>query len=238
MKALFDNKILNSIITSVDASNNFPVDNLKSIYLHQKFQSIDTSDIITIVFNGNIDVDCFFFGYSNMSNMGVSFYDELDVLVGQLDFTSIDTDVESSYFDSTISVKKIIIELENTSSESVYLGGLAVGLTESFNLPLAKWTDDFDDKSIVSESQSGQILQQYIKPFRKYDFTFPVNTRVEVNKVTMQYQQYGVGFHLWVDPFELNHDFMYPLYCTLTAPISAKKDGYNWKFNFNIREAR
>lgn len=269
MNILFDNKVLNSTVSAGLASANYPVDNLKSINLHQKYQSIDTSDTITVVFDDNINIDCFFFGYTNMSSMVVSFFNELDELLEKIVFFADGSvghyygypieeyygytdqfygyldrqgnevyDPVAWYLTKELSVKKITIELQNDLGYPVYLGGIATGLCENVGIPLAKWEDDFDDKSIVSESEAGQILQQYIRPFRKYNFKFPVNTRKRVVDIMKQYQQYAIGAHLWVDPFERNHDFMEPLYCTLVSPLSATKDGYNWEFNFNIREAR
>jgi len=268
MNVLTDNKILDATITSINGSENFPATNLQNVFLHQRYQSTTVDDTVTIVFDTSIDIDVFFFGYTNMSTMTVDFYDASNVKIesyqiladgsvihyygyGLAESYGYDDqfygyyirngnqvyDPVAWYLSQTLSVKKIVITLE-TESTNVFMGGIACGVIENFSLPLSTWIDDFDDKSLVSESEAGQVLQQYLPPFRKYKFNFPVNSRADVIEVMNKYRAIGVGYHLWVDPFEDNHDFMVPIYCTLTAPIKSKKDGTNYSYDLNIREAR
>ena len=224
MKILFDNKILDATISALYDSTTYPAENLKSVFLHQKFQSTENNDTLTVTFDDNVSVDSFFWGFTNMTAMEVRFYDDTDTLLERIYFSGGDVahyygyptenyygyddyyygyfdrignkiyDPVSWYLSETLSVKKIEIELEADSS--VYLGGIGVGLAESFNLPSNEWTDDFDDKSIVSESDKGQVLQEYVKPYRVYDFNFPVNTRDEVLAIEKKYGYYGIGTHL------------------------------------------
>jgi hypothetical protein len=265
MNVLFDNKILNATLSASNENANFPIDNLKSDFLRERFQSTDASDTITVTFDNVTSLDCLFWGYTNMTSMTVVLKDDLGNTIDTIYFSGGDvahyygydsgyygyTDYYYGYFDRlagetvydpvswyfpTIEVKSIEIAIE--AVDNVYLGGLATGKVASIKEPLNDWDEDFEDLSIITESEAGQVQQLYNRPLRVYNWTIVNNTREEMNEILDLYKEYGIGHHIWVDPFEDNHEFMTPLYAVLTNSIAASKDGYLYSFNFDIKEAR
>lgn len=268
MNILWDNKILDATISSDNESVSYPASALKSVFLHEKYQAIGNSDTISIVFDGTVSVNCIFFGYTNMSSMTVHLWDssntELESIqfgadgsvmqyygYGLSNFYGYDDqlygyyarkgttvyDPIAWYMTQTYDVAKITIDIVSEDSY-VYLGGFATGKCIDMGNPSDGWTDDFDDKSIVSESDAGQVLQDYVTPLRVYKFTLDGKSRKEAKEAELLYRTYGVGVHLWCDLFPENHEFMIPIYCTLTDSMTPKKDGNNWKYDIEIKEAR
>lgn len=264
MNVLFDNKILNATISAENANDSYPVSNLQSDYLKQRFQSTETSDKITITFNEPIDISCLFWGWTNMTSMTVTFYDDIgeqidkiyfsggnvghyygydssyygydDYYYGYYDRTSeLVYNVVSWYF-PTISVSSMTVELEG--DDTVFLGGIAAGEAYEMKNPEEEWDEGWKDLSIVTESDSGQVTQLYNEPLRVYNWTIPGLNRREMNEVLELYRLHGKGAHVWVDPFQKNHEFLTPLYATIDEPVKASKSGYNYSYNFDIRESK
>ena len=145
-------------------------------------------------------------------------------------------DPESWYLSQTLSVKKIEIILE--ADNPVFLGGFAAGLIENIRSPLANWSDNWEDKSVVQESESGQVYQLYSRPQKVYNFFIPDMNRQEANDLMDKYQYIGIGSHIWIDVTSNNHDILRPLYATLESPISFQKNGYLYGCNIKVKESK
>jgi hypothetical protein len=121
------------------------------------------------------------------------------------------------------------------SGEPAYLGGLGVGLDHKIDPPESFWTEAFEDRSVVSESDAGQVLQEYTEPLRLYQFSIPTLDQTEARALQAKYIQTGIGKPVWVDP---DTDELPMLYCALTAPVSVQKRKRQYTASINLKEAR
>lgn len=266
MKILFENQVLAADITTVNSSSNYPVDNLKSPFLRKRYQSASSEDTITINFGSEKPISSLFWGYANLDKMNVTFKNnEGDILdyiyfeggnVGH--YYGYPTDqyygydaVHYGYYDResnhdydqvigwhfpTMMVREVIIEIEGPPG--LYLGGLGIGESLLLPDPTAEWKESYLDRSFTSEAQGGQALQQYVEPMREHEWTIRGVNRADMNRFKNVYKKHGVGYHVWVDPFEENHDFMEPFYGVITKAWEPKKNGLEYDFIVGIREAR
>lgn len=267
MNLLLDNKILSAGISALNANQSYPATNIQAQFLRKIFKSQNNTDTLTIEFDSLTDIDVIFWAYTNMTAMEINFYDEVDTLLEKIYFSGGSVahyygyptlnlygfdneyygyfdrvageqvyDPESWYLSQTLSVKKIEIILE--ADNPVFLGGFAAGMVETIRNPLATWSDEFDDKSVNEESESGQVYQLYNRPQKVYSFTIPDMNRTEANDLMDNYQDIGIGSHIWLDVTNNNHDILRPMYATLESPIEFKKSGYLYSCNIEVKEAR
>jgi len=265
MKILFDNEVLTADITTVNSSSNYPVANLKSPYLRKRYQSTAITDTITLVFDAEKPVSSFFWGYTNLTKMSVTFKNAAGDILDYIYFEDGNVahyygypvehyygwDTEYyGYYDRlsnhvydpvgwhfpVMMIKTVIIDIEGPSG--FYLGGLGIGDSLTLPDPIDTWKEEYKDVSLVSEAEGGQVLQQYIEPMRSHEWTIRAVPRADMNTYKNIYKNHGVGYHVWVDPFEENHDFMEPLYAVLAGAWEPKKNGREYDFDVKIREAR
>ena len=265
MKILFDNEVLGATITALNSNDSYPTDNLKSPYLRKRYQTIGTTDTLTLVFSEEKPISSFFWGYTNLTKMSVTFKDASDVVLDYIYFEDgtvghyygypieqyygYDT-VYYGYYDRlsthlydpvgwhfpVMMVKTIVIEIEGP--EDFYLGGLGIGDSLTLPDPIDTWTEGYQDNSLVSEAEGGQVLQHYLEPMRVHEWVFRAVSRSDMNAYKNVYKEHGIGYHVWADPFENNHDFMEPLYAVITSPWQPRKQGREYEFGIALKEAR
>jgi hypothetical protein len=97
------------------------------------------------------------------------------------------------------------------------------------------WDETFDDRSIVSESQTGQVLQEYVEPLRNYDFSIPTINRDDLRALQATYLAYGRGAILWIDP---ETDDLPVMYGRMTDALSASKNRKLYTAQLKFKEAR
>jgi len=225
MYVLFDNVLMDTVITAIGEDANYPADNLKSAFLRKRYQSVATSDTITITFATLTAINSVYYAYTNADTIEVRLYDGatlLNTLTGS-----------DRYHFASVDVDKVEIDLSGT--DTVYLGGIGIGLDYQIDPPESFWAEDFDDRSIVSESDAGQVLQEYVEPLRVYDFTIPTLDRMEARALQTEYVKTGIGRTLWVDP---DTDDLPMLYSTLTGAVVVQKNKRQYTANMSFREAR
>jgi len=223
MKILFDNKLLSATVTATNEDSNYHVSNLKSPFLRRKFQSTGTTSTITATISTTIN--SIFYGYTNGS-VTVRLYDGgglITTYAGIVD--SID------FADTAITY----IEVDISSASTVYLGGLGIGKSVALDPPESFWDETFDDRSIVSESQTGQVLQEYVEPLRNYDFSIPTINRDDLRALQDVYLAYGRGHILWIDP---DTDDLPVMYGIMVEALSASKNKRLYTAKLKFKEAR
>lgn len=133
------------------------------------------------------------------------------------------------------------VTIEVTAREgygNVFMGAFALGDAKILTWPDSDWTESWDDRSRLSETQAGQVRQSYVEPLRVYDWKFSALTREQSTEMKDWYAKIGIGAHMWVAPFEHNLEFVPPIYATLQAPLEIKKKGDNFSYRLKIKEAR
>ena len=235
MILLFNNIIDNATLTSLNASLNYPVENLQNISLRKRYQcSIDT-DTITITFAEDSPVQDFWYAFTNADYLELRLYDQYAAL---LETITVNDPQDIGAFHLAASVDAAYAELDITGYGGVYLGGIGLGVGIEFPDPDQAWEEPREDNSSVSHSRAGQSSQDYVRPLRVHDWEFLDITRNDINYYQDFYDDLGIGRPIWIDPFDRNHSFMQPIYAVMTQAFRALKDGRNYRFNLNIREAR
>lgn len=133
-------------------------------------------------------------------------------------------------------VRSIIIEMES-SSDKLFMGGLAFGVSEKFPNPDENFTEGWVDNSVVSKAQGGQVLRDYIPPLRQYQFRFSTMGRQEMNRLRDLYMKWGIGCKVWLDSVEKNHEFIPPMHGVVDQWSDNRKSGDLYSFNLTITEA-
>ena len=223
MKILFDNLLLSGGAVAIAQDSNFPASNLKSPFLKKRFQSINTTDTITCTLGTPALISSVYTGYSNATITIKAYFNSVllySITGTHLEFTPTVIDV---------------VTVELVATTPAYLGGIGIGLPFEINPPESFWAEGYEDRSLVSESQSGQVLNEYVEPFRKYQFKFPGLTRDKAREFQDEYRRTGLGVPMFVDP---STDGLEPLYCRLTGEVGANKNKRQYDIQINLLEAR
>jgi hypothetical protein len=236
MKILFDNYIADSTLTALHASLNYPVTNLQDSVLRKRYQCTQDSDTITITFSEPMNVDSFFYAYTNATYLQLRLYRDYETLLFTL---TIDDPVEEcgAHFFSLVEDVEYA-ELDIRGSEGVYLGAPGIGDAIDFPDPENTWKDTIQDNSSSSENVYGSTWTDYIEPLRIHNWICREITIEDALYYISLYKLTGIGKPLFIDPFENNHDFMEPLYAKFTNPIDKQKNGRRWQLNIDIKECR
>ena len=134
-------------------------------------------------------------------------------------------------------VRKIVIELECDETK-LYMGSIAIGKSVAMPNPDEQFSEGWLDNSVVSRSQAGQVLRDYVIPLRTYGFQFSTINRAKMNELRDVYIENGIGAKVWLDSTEMNHDFVAPLFGVIEEWTSDEKSGKNYRFALTITEAR
>ena len=238
MKIIYDNVLLGyDSITSDNESINYPAVNIADEILEKRYQfTYGSSDQITIELEESEYINSIFFAFTNATQLDFKLYDVYDTLLASHSFTSITANCDAYHFTSRYFVKKIIIDV--TAVSGGYLGGVAAGEYYDLGSPTSPWEEGFVDNSVVESSPYGQSSQSYVEPIPENTWLFREYTREKINELKAIYQSLGVGFKIWVDPFEDSIDFIDPFYARITAPIRPQKNGRRYDFEFSVSEAR
>lgn len=238
---LFENKLLDSSVSSLYANTNYPASNLLSPFLYKKYKATTFSDTIRVVLPKNKSVDCFFYGYSNASSMTIRLYDNTSALLltKTVDCAGNTKILKSGsvYFDK-ITVRIIEIDASCIVTEDLYIGGIAIGEGVYDVLPSATFAKSFSEKSTKSASDYGQVSYQYIPSLLVYTLSYQAVIRDIYHGIIDKFYPVGSGF-IWIDITEDNHNVYQPMYCT-TDFISSAERTENERITFNIKflEAR
>ena len=234
MILLFEDKVANATFTSLNASLNYPAENLQNQILRKRYQSSIESDTITITFSGASTIKDFWYAFTNATSLELRLYSGLSVLLHTITISSPQA-IDAYHFTA---VEASYAEIDIAGSTGVYLGGVGLGSGVTYPDPLNAWEENYIDNSVVATSRAGQTLQDYVEPLKVNNWTFREIDRDDMNSFKTLYKNKGIGKPLWVDLFEGNHDFLEPIYASIGQPIVTTKNGRKYNFNINMREAR
>ena len=236
MKILFDNYIADSTLSALYASLNYPVTNLQDNVLRNRYQCTFNSDTITITFSDSMDVDCFFYAYTNATYLQLRLYRDYETLLFTLTINNPVDECGAHFFSLVQDVTYAELDIEGP--ENVYLGCIGIGDAEDFPDPEYSWKDTLQDNSASSENVYGSTWTDYVEPLRIHNWIIRNVETEDANYYIGLYKLTGIGKPLFIDPFENNHDFMEPLYAKFTVPINKQKNGRRWQLNIDIKECR
>ena len=237
MKIIFNNEIKNSTITAVAPNANYPASNLSHVFAKVKYKGLGYSDVITVVFDDNIEASGFMYTYTNATSMTVQVYSGSSVLLETL---TVDCTYESgaSYFTKHTDVRRLVITIASDVSEDIYLGGIAMGVAFAFPYPIANFEKGLIDGSSKAISSDGQTSYHYIKPLLKYPLQFQAVDRTSLyHLIFQQFLDIGSG-HIWVDITDANHTLYQPLYCTSQLIENPTRSRNKVSFTITLTEAR
>lgn len=236
MKILFDNYVIDSTISALYASLNYPVANLQDTVLRKRFQCSRASDTITITFAERLDVSSFYYAYTNATYLQLRLYRDYETLLYTL--TIIDPVELCGAHHFTLVEDVEYAELDIIGPENVYLGGVGLGDSVTFPDPENTWKDKLQDNSASSENVYGSTWTDYIEPLRVHNWICRDVELEDAQYYIELYRLTGIGKPVFIDPFENNHDFMTPLYAKFTNPMDKQKNGRRWEINIDIKECR
>lgn len=239
MIILFDDIVRRSTLTSLNASNNYPVDNLKDTSLTKRLQSSIDNDTVTITPEDGLEfsVRDVWYAYTNATLIRFDFYDVYGGLITSVTITPPEPDID--HVSSPVLIEDVsYVEMYFEGPADVYIGSCGIGVAYVLPDPLATWTENDIDNSTVSESPFGQTGQDKILALREYPFKVTNVSRATTNIIQGLIRGVGKGCPLWTDPIENNHTFMKPLYGKLTTGSQVNKDGWKYTLTITIREAR
>lgn len=236
MKILFDNLVKNATLTTTYPNLNYPVSNLAHAFLRRRYQTADPPTTITVTFAEVSSVNCFFYGYHNLTAIALRLYDDGDVLLHTVTIANPESGVGAEHFDEVALVEYAQVDI--TAAASGYLGGIGLGMSELLPSPVADFEEDLIDNSIVSTSPGGQTQQIYIESLKSDVYTIRDVTRERRAEIVALFLAVGVGAPLWIDAFYDNHTYQSPFYGHFVRTINTVKNGRRFDFGIELREAR
>ena len=239
MRILFENKIEHSTVAAQDGSLNYPADSIWHPFLRKKFKSEFGDDVLTIDLEEISDLNCFFMGYHNVDAGSVVFFDSgLSPIGSALDLADAE-DLFVAYF-SSISVRRIVVTIQNTAGNQVYVGGIGAGTYVQMPTNLTAGFDRaVSDDTVVDESPGGQTSRNKAASLRIRSFTFPDMDATERDRVDAPILALGIGKPVYVDIFEGDRTADAPMYAKFTEPRRITNPAARrYDLSIQLKEAR
>ena len=264
MKILFDNVVKNAALSSLNASANYPVRNLRDGFLRVRYEVGATNDVVSIALDEPTFINALYFGYTgNLADIQVALYRdgilqtvalgavhevssggpirifETGVIkhfgAGAVDyFGDYDGEQFASRHFDPVIADEIVFQF--TGVNPFYIGGVGAGLALDLPPAVAAWDDGYIDESVVTRSAHGQVQQQYIEPRDSFSFSFD---SVEFDDFYMLKEAFrSVGSEpVWVTFFEDSEDTFPPGYFSVTMSDQQRLRN-NYSFTLRFEEAR
>lgn len=235
MRILWDNKLKNAGFGGVDIDENYPSSNIAHVFLQKKCQATGQTGTILANFSTNQSISCMFYDYHNLSAMELRLYDGSDVLLYTHAFTP-QVGSGAEYFALVAGVASVQVDI-TTTEDFAMVGGIGLGTC----LELPPFLTDYDiaytDRSLVSESDGGQVLTEKLVPFVGYTLNFPDIDGSTWAEIYAMFLAVGVGVPVYLNLYEDDQVSEPVLYARLEPP---KKKRYGQGFNVTLtfREVR
>ncbi len=201
MRLLTNNIIENaSIMTMTNPDSNYPIENLISSMLEDIVKASTGTTTMTFLFDGEQEVDVFFIGYHNASNIVITFKDAVDTVLDSFTLEYPDMSIKK-YIAKLTDVRQIKVEL-TSSDGNVFVGNIAAGVyTQCYNVnkPLRIL---FEDSSVFEQVDGGQTVYRKGTKLRSMDITLSKNTQQQADKFEEAYDHVGKGKPFWFDRYE------------------------------------
>lgn len=249
MRILFSDILADCVVSAANTDTNFPVSNLGHPFLRRRWQSTQTSDTITIESAIATDINSIYIDYTNATDIEITFYgfdivgygaDTIGFSAGEevgLESPDAGTPIPitNNVWHGSTTFSKIEIAVSADSPDVVYVGKVALGMDYALPSPSSFWPETYEDKSIISISDAGQVLQEFVEPLRVWEFEFPTLNRDDTRALQAEYRATGIGKPIFVDP---DTDDLPVMYCRLKDPMTTSKSLRRYVTTLSFVEAR
>ena len=236
MKVLFENKLKTATFSSLNENTSFPLVSLVHQFLRYKYKATTFEDTITITLPAAVNVNSFWFGYSNATAMTIRLYSNALVLLRTIT-VNCTYDNGAEYFAETTGVRVIEIDASCAVSSDLQIGGVAIGMATSIPFPIANFEPIMTQNIKNDETESGQVLSRYIEPLLKYDLSYSAITKSGYENIFDSFYSVGNG-HVWCDITDGDHSIFKPLYSVTNLVESPNKSNGKISFKITFLEAR
>lgn len=235
MRILWDNKLKNAGFGGFDIDENYPASNIAHVFLQKKCQATGQTGTILATFSTNQSISCMFYDYHNLSAMELRLYNSSDTLLYTHAFTP-QAGSGAEYFALVPGVAKLEIDIETVSAFAM-VGGIGLGTCLELPAFLTDYDVTYSDRSLVSESDGGQVLTEKLAPFTGYTLNFPDVDLDKWHEIQAMFLAVGVGVPVYLNLYEDDQVSEPVLYARMEPP---KKKRYGQGFNITLtfREAR
>ena len=249
MRILYDNilKYYDSMIAT-NQSDNRPVTNIIHNFLELPFQATGNNSDITIELDKDYSVKCIAYGFNNMSEFRITFYDIFDAIIDSFvfaDYSPLGAPVsgeDTFYFLVQLNnVRKIKIEAETIDS-FLYIGSFFAGLYLELPNFLQAPESSIDIRDSIFESGSGQSGGNKQRNLDNFPYSFPnVDNAKKIEiKEYLNFVQRSVSHY--IDAYPDAHNQQSPVYCKMISNnvTQNKKRISDFRYNIDIswRQAR
>ena len=237
MKLLLENKLLESTITGINTSNNYPAENLIHPWLKKRTQTSMDTDTLTFTLDSQPQsFSDLWFGFTNADSITVEFKNNIGTVIHTITNSSL-TDWIYHYSFAEIS-GIYTIDVTYSGDPDCYLGGVGAGIAEELPDALNNFRERRINKTDLTDSPDNQLSRNYKKSTWFKEWRFKNLSRETLNEYVEFFEDIGINFPIWVDFFDLNHDYEKPGYGALSKPVTWRKDGKVFDFSFSMKEAR
>lgn len=231
MRILFDNKLLDATVSSVNANPLYPVSRLKDSFLKRIYKATAHTDTITILFAETSKIDCCYVGFTNANSMLLELKDSSENVLYS---TYLNVNKGGGAFSSVSGVSKAVLTI--SSNDNIFLGTIGIGDTYTMPNPINDIIKAFVDNSTVYTTSDGQYSKNKIVWLRFLKASFATVDDIDLyNEIFSLFAD--VDAPIWVDCFENVANVINPLYCSVEFKADSKSDTI-YKFSFEATEAR
>lgn len=240
MRILYQNKLEKSQLTATNQTLNDPIENILSNYLELTFIASSNNCSIRAVFDDEYDFNSLGYGYHNMDEINVAFYDIFDVEITNFDITPEDGE-DLIYFDLVENVKKIILTI-STIADNLYIGNISVGTY--LEIPNFLQQPEFllGINDIVTESAGGQTAGNRRIVLESQNFTFRNVNNSKINEIKQYITEVQRTKCHYIDVYPTNHIKKQPFFGKSTIDsLDLQKErisDFNYNFELSFRESR
>jgi hypothetical protein len=262
MRILNTNLLDTATLSAGGTSVNYPLANLKHVFLKKKFQQIidypdvtysgtpitytgevvfdisDETSALTLTWDTDQTIDTVMLGYTNAKQIELRLYDSASALLYSSQFTDDELGAVFAAVAGVRSAKVLMAADGDAALMTVYLGGLGIGLSYVMPDPVNDWQHGLVDNSFGVQTLDGQVLGQYIEPLRSHVYNFMTNSFAIFNEVKAIVKAAGKYTPLWIAPFENSFATVKPLYATINGMESIAKNDNVYSFSLTFQEAR
>lgn len=220
MNILYDNKAEGASLSATNGNDSFPVADLLDDFLEKKFQAIGTTSLITIGFSVDTDISCVAIGFHNLSAGTWTLKNSVGgtLLSGAL---AVAEETDMTYFAET-SCRSV--ELDLTSTEILFLGGVSVGaplFIEFFN---ANPRLDFFVRDKKTVYRGGQATTVRTRPLIRYRATLGDISSLERKELWAMIEMVGNWSPVYFDLQEDSHDEARPIHGLMNTDNQYPRD--------------
>ena len=261
MRILNTNLLATATLSAGGTSVNYPLANLLSPFLKEKFQQIisypmlvysgspviyegevafdvsDEASALTLTWDEVHDIDTFMCGYTNAKYIELRLYDSGATLLYSTQFSDAEMGVVFPAVSGVRSAKVLLAADGVNPLMMVYLGSLGIGVSYVAPHPVNDWTHDLVDNSFGQQTIDGQVLGQYIEPLRSHVYNFATASFPIFQSMQAIVKSVGKYTPIWFTPFEQVMATVPPMYAIMSMSSPKKADNkYSWTLTFT--EAR